>query len=252
VLTCYLDDSGKDPQNLVTTIAGYIARDDAWQSYEEAVEPILSEYGVSILHAKDLRDTVGNFAGWSGIKKQSFVARICMARSGRLTMGLSMSTLKHMYKQRAYESNRKRTVTPYTFCLNVIVEWLLTDIRIGGAVHSDGLALVLECGHENNPEAQEQFNDIRERHKLHDVLRSISFVPKEACIAIQLAGLFAFYSRRDSNSMIRAKNRGKSVYEVDFMLKIITSDLPHRGLVANDFDAGAKGSPFFPFGKPIS
>src|ERR1700721_418925 len=31
MLVCYLDDSGKDPQNPITTVAGYIARETAWQ-----------------------------------------------------------------------------------------------------------------------------------------------------------------------------------------------------------------------------
>lgn len=252
VLTCYLDDSGKDPQNLVTTIAGYIARDDAWKAYEEAVEPIFSEYKVKLLHAKDLHSTDGDFVGWGGIRKQAFIAKLCMARSQRLMMGLSMSTLKSMYKQRAEESTRKRPITPYTFCFNIIIDLIMTDIRIGGAVNSAGVALVLERGHENNNEAEEQFYQIREQHKLHNVLRSISFVPKDACRAIQLADLLAFYSRRDSNALTKAKQKGRSAYEVDFMMKIIASGLPHRSLVANDFDEPSKLAPFFPFGKPIS
>ena len=92
MLTCYLDYSGKDPQNPVTAIAGYIARDDAWKSYEEAVQPIFLDYGVKILHARELYATDGDFSGWSGIKKQSFVAKLCMARAQRLMMGLSMAT----------------------------------------------------------------------------------------------------------------------------------------------------------------
>jgi hypothetical protein len=35
VLICYLDDSGKDPQNPITTLAGYVARDAAWEILSE-------------------------------------------------------------------------------------------------------------------------------------------------------------------------------------------------------------------------
>jgi hypothetical protein len=92
---------------------------------------------------------------------------------------------------------RKRTVTPYTFCFNVIIDWILRDIRIGRLAHAEGVALILECGHENNPEAEEQFHKIRKLHKLENVLPSISFVPKDKCRAIQIADLLAFYSRKD-------------------------------------------------------
>jgi len=74
----------------------------------------------------------------------------------------------------------------------------MRDIVWGGQIRKEGLAFILECGHENNSEAEQTFYSIRERHKeeLGNVLRSISFVPKEHCRAIQVADLLSFYSRR--------------------------------------------------------
>jgi hypothetical protein len=46
VLVCYLDDSGKDPQNRITMVAGYIAKDDQWEAFEVAVELWFTERGV--------------------------------------------------------------------------------------------------------------------------------------------------------------------------------------------------------------
>jgi hypothetical protein len=77
VLTCYLDDSGKDPQNPITTLAGYVARDTAWENFERQAEPIFTEHGVDVLHARKLENTDGDFKGWRKLKKQAFVARIC-------------------------------------------------------------------------------------------------------------------------------------------------------------------------------
>jgi hypothetical protein len=91
VLVCYLDDSGKDPQNPITTVAGYLARDGAWQAFEKEVEPIFAAQRVSILHAKELHDTDGDFKGWSILQKQAFVARISNVSSLHLMMGMSMS-----------------------------------------------------------------------------------------------------------------------------------------------------------------
>jgi hypothetical protein len=39
MLVCYLDDSGKDSQNPITTIAGYVPSEDAWAAFEKEVEP---------------------------------------------------------------------------------------------------------------------------------------------------------------------------------------------------------------------
>ncbi len=241
MLVCYLDDSGKDPQNPVSTIAGYVAREAAWAAFEFEVESWFSEYGVNILHAKDLQDTDGEFSGWPVLKKQAFVSRICQARSPHLMMGMSMSAVKDTYQVRAAESGRKRTVTAYSFCMNVILDWLLRDIRVGEAANTEGLALVLECGHENNSEAEQLFWQVREMHGLEKIFRSISFVPKDGCRAIQLADLLAFYSRREAVALERARRLGEEASPMDTMMRIIAENLPHRGFVATDFGSEAKG-----------
>ncbi len=244
MLVCYLDDSGKDPQNRITTIAGYAATDEQWRGFEIEAEPIFTEYNVKILHATDLHHTENEFAGWPVLRKQSFVARICRALSHHVPLGMSMSALKETYKRRATESDRRRTVTPYTFCSNVIIDWVLTDIRVGRIANSEGVALVLECGNEHNAEAEKNFYDVQKLHGLEKILRSISFVPKEHCRAIQMADLFAFYSRRHGVAMEKApiKERPRVQASPGTMLNIITESVPHRAFVATDFepDSGSR------------
>jgi hypothetical protein len=244
VLVCYLDDSGKDPQNPITTLAGYIARDTAWQAFETEVEHWFTEYGVTTLHAKELQDTDGDFKNWSVLRKHAFISCVCQARVPHLMMGLSMSALKGTYQTRADESDRKRTVTPYTFCFNVLIDWILRDFRTGAVANTEGVAFILECGHENNPEAEKEFGVIRKMHNIEHLLHSISFVPKESCRAIQLADLIAFYSRRDGVAMEKARREGNDSYQMDTMMKIISENLPHRGFVATDFGPNTEGRPF--------
>jgi Protein of unknown function (DUF3800) len=242
VLTCYLDDSGKDPQNRVTTLAGYVARDTAWEKFETQVEPIFDRAKVKVLHARELEESDGDFRGWKVLNKQAFVARMCRTLSDHSMLGVSISVVKDTYKRRAKESGRKRTVTPYTYGFNTIIDWLLRDIRTGRAVWNEGLALVLECGHENNPEAEEQFYKIRKQHTIEHILRSSSFVPKEHCRAIQMADLFAFYTRRDSAALekaFRLRNNPRD-YEPEAMVKIIAERGQFRSFVATDFDPSAR------------
>jgi hypothetical protein len=239
LLICYLDDSGKDPQNPITCVAGYVARDDAWQKFETEVKSIFAEAKVSVLHAKELHDTDGDFKKWTRLQKQAFIARIGQVSARHLMMGMSMSALKGSYRERAIErseeSPSRRTVTPYTFCFQVIVDWMLRDIRIGRAVNTEGVGLVLESGHENNAEAENEFYWVREHYKLQHVLKSISFVPKDSCRAIQLADLLAFYSRRDGVAFVRAQDDERETYEMDIMLKVILESVPHLGFVATEF-----------------
>jgi hypothetical protein len=161
VLVCYLDDSGKDPQNPITTIAGYAGTDDQWRGFETEVEPTFAEYNVKVLHIRALESTDGEFKGWRKIKKQAFVAKLCGTLSHHALLGMSTSAAKAKYAQRAAESDRKRTITPYAWCFNLIIQWVLTDIRIGRIAHTEGVSFVLEAGHENNVEAENVFHDVR-------------------------------------------------------------------------------------------
>jgi hypothetical protein len=74
-LVCYLDDSGKDPQNPATTLAGYVADESAWAGFEAEIEPLFAKYAVGILHAKELHSTKGDFKNWTVLEKHSFVAQ---------------------------------------------------------------------------------------------------------------------------------------------------------------------------------
>jgi hypothetical protein len=109
----------------------------------------------------------------------------------------------------------------------------------------EGLAYLLECGHENNSEVEKEFAAIKRQHKdIRNLMHSISFVNKDSCRAIQLADLLAFYSRRDSAAQFEARQKGRDSYEIDIMIKIITEGLPHLGFVATDFGPNAAGSRF--------
>jgi hypothetical protein len=237
MLVCYLDDSGKDAQNPITTIAGYLASEDEWAKFETEVEPFFAERNVSVLHAVDLHNTRGEFKGWSVLSKEAFVARISQVAAKHVAFGVSMSAEKGNYKDHAMyrHDTSRQTVAPYTFCFQVIVDWLLRDIRIGKRVHSEGVKFLLEAGHDNNAQAEKEFNWVRDHFKLESVLHSIDFVDKKSCRAIQLADLIAFYSRRDGVDLLKSKAPGAPEYKLDQMIKILCERIPHRGFVATDF-----------------
>ena len=199
MFVCYLDDSGKDPKNPITTLAGYVARDAAWSLFERNVEPVFKEFGVEVLHARDLHNTDCDFKGWKRVKKEKFVSRVCEAMAPNVPFGISFSVNKEIYEVRRKEARREESLekglemhSPYTYCLHVIIDWLLKQPEIRAV----GVSFVLECGHENNTEARLLFEEVKRRHGLEGVLGTISFHAKQDSYAIQLADLFAYYSRR--------------------------------------------------------
>ncbi len=236
MLVCYLDDSGKDPQNPATTLAGYVAKEDQWQDFEIAVEPVFADKGVRILTAKDLHKTDGEFKGWRVLEKQAFVARICQAMTPRLALGVSMSAHKVNFAQRANERGRKRPVTAYTICFNTILDYLLKSVLLGRLIHTEGISFILECGNENNMELEQRFYEIRTKYHLETIFRSICFVPKDACRAIQVADLLAFYTRREARALI---SKGRNI-KSEPMMNFIGGSVPLWSYVALDVEHGKR------------
>ena len=246
MIVSYLDDSGKDPQNPITSLGGYAASEETWAAFEQAAEPIFQKYiGEKPLHAKDLYHGEDVYKGWKVLEKQSFVSQLCLKlyNLGPL-FGVSFSVQKAGYATRAAEAVkrglRKRTVTPYTYCMTAILNWMLLDIQLGKSVNEDGLALILECGNEHNEEARQSLEVIKKLHNL-DQVKSLSFVPKSACRAIQMADLFVYYTRRHNRNV---KIAGQEP-PVDPVLRVILEGLRCRTFVATDFGPDIKASRFF-------
>lgn len=244
VLVCYLDDSGDDQNNPITTLAGFVAKEDGWRAFETAVEPHFLEYGVRVLHTKDLHHTHGEFKSWKVLKKQFFVNRICRELSSTIVQGITMSVVRGTYKVRAEEYKRKRTITPYSNCFNVILDWVLSGAVAGRLAHEEGVAFILETGHRNNAETEWLFNGIRSTFALESVLRSISFVGKNECRAIQMADLIAFYSRKHVVAQLKAHEKQQPEPQ-EPMMNLIAGSVPIRSFVATDFGAAAKELPYW-------
>jgi hypothetical protein len=246
LLVAQLDDSGSDPQNPITCLAGYAASEETWAQFESEAEPIFQEYiGGLPLHAMDMHQGKPPYDGWKVLKKQAFVAKLCLVLYPHKPFGVSFSVLKASYAIRATEALkrglRKRTVTPHTFCAEAILNWLLLDPVYGKMANEVGLAIIMESGNAHNQEAKQAIDRIIEIHGLHTV-KSVSFVHKQACRAIQMADLLAFYTRRHT---LKTDQETRQEPEVDPVLKVLLENLRKRSFVATDFGPDIKVSRFF-------
>ena len=239
MFVCYLDDSGKDPQNPGTTLAGYVARDTEWHLFEESVGPVFKEYGVEVLHAIDLHNAKSDFEGWSRTEKQKFVSRVYETMIPHIPLGLSVSVLKINYQARREESRAKgmEKSSPYCYCFRVLWDGLLSDrnswvsdeiSQVRDAVRAEGASFILERGHENNTEVKHHFQEVRQRHKLEGVPGLVSFHAKQDSRAIQLADLFAYYSRRNVTNREQGKNGTEPI------LEIICRSIRHHDFLVTD------------------
>lgn len=67
VLKGYFDESGdgKDAKETSVSLAGYVARLEAWQRFEPAWRAVLAEFHLPYLHMADLKSRTGPYASWA-------------------------------------------------------------------------------------------------------------------------------------------------------------------------------------------
>lgn len=194
VFQCYLDDSGTSGLPIVT-MAGFVAHMHLWEELEPKFDEVLERYGVPILHTKEFHDTKGSFAGWSKLKKRTFAEELFTVAHGKM-LGLSMSTRKRAWAEEQKETGQLPSMSAYGVCFSAILMQVVTEPQLGKHLRETGVSFLVESGNKNNAEIEQLFHSLTKMPQFKGCLRSISFINKDACRAIQVADFFAFYSRR--------------------------------------------------------
>jgi len=235
VLVSYLDDSGTDKRASVVTMAGYVARLKDWRRFESKARRLLRRQGIEVLHAKRFQDRDGAFKGWGAAKQLGFVEALyeCAGETGVL-VGFSQSTLKSVYRQRGQETGLNKNRSAYGWCFQMMVERMMKTPAVADLVHKHGMAFVIEAGNTNNGDVEAIFNRYVRTPEfgLAKAFKSITFVPKDSCVAIQFADFLAYYTRRHTEACIAA---GGPLGELPPYIEIAKRYLPHDGFVATDF-----------------
>ena len=233
-LVCYLDDSGTDKANPFVTMAGYVGTVDAWRAFENEARPLLNEFGVSVVHAKEFYSNDNEYEGWSIDKRCDFIRRINAVLAPRVGLAVSFSTLKGNFVE-SPDPNRPRKQSPYGFCFQGLFEMLLRDDGFARTVKLPGVSIsfVIEDGNPHNNEIQLNYERIKTEHKTAlPFLGEMTIEKKASSIAIQMADLFAFFTRRQTiaserNSRVPVKN--------DRYLKILRQGIRDLGHAATGF-----------------
>jgi hypothetical protein len=222
VLACYLDDSDAVTSKALT-IAGYVAHEEGWLRFEQVAEALCDEYGVGLIRGRQIDGRKDCFKGWSLPKCERFLDQLGTALVGNVLFGIGRSIGKDNYKLRrrqlmTLDNVHRRTfssMSAFGFCFAS----LLLDLRENGAhgvsdeVKQDGIAFMLESGSANNPDIF-RYLDAERRNGNINVNVTATEVDKRSCRAIQMADLYAFYSRRRANQFARFKGKLEFVTDI--------------------------------------
>lgn len=222
VFQCYLDDSATSGLPVVS-MAGFVASVRLWEEMEPIFNGILDHYGVSILHAKQFHDTDGCFKGWRKVKKHTLVEELFGAAHGKV-LGLSVTLRKSSFEAEKKKTQLLPNQSAIGICFSSILIRVCGEPQLGASIRRDGVSFLVESGNKNNDEIRHFFDTYAKHSQFSGFLRSLTFIPKTACRAIQLADFFAFYCRRLAGNHDRFD--GKLTLPMESYLAIIHKHVP--------------------------
>lgn len=227
VFVCYLDDSDAE-QSSVITLAGYIQSLVDWEKFESHAEAVCREYGVDVLHAKEFHGTKGCFEGWTYKKKSRFIEDLYSTSPDML--GISVSVGKANFRKRQKELGFAPSLSAYGYAFHQVATGFIHSKFSKKQIDEQGLSLVVETGHKNNGDLERTFHQIKKDPMHRGCLKSLSFSGKHESRAIQLADLYAFYSRRQSAKVdALPRDASEAVIQAgqEKMFSLITFQCPH-------------------------
>lgn len=239
-LICYLDDSGGDGDVPAITIGGYIAGLRAWQEIEPAARALFDSEGVDYLHGKRFHHSKGPFKGWGQGKKIAFVQKLYAILRPLAVAGVGFSAIKSELKRRNAETGLNKHTSTYGFAFLGLANLLLQDKGLRSWIESmDGmdLSFVVEAGHKNDGDLIRIFNEVKaslqERDGLGHKFKSMSFVDKKSCTAVQMADFLVYHITRQVTAI--EKNNRKPVPRTPVMAEIFNSEIRHITATATHF-----------------
>lgn len=180
----YFDESGTHgAESPVVIVAGFIATVEQWDAYERDLAPLLTEYGVKKFHAKDFRQTKGDFKGWSSAKKAKFNSRFLRLADEHLACGISAVLSSDAYRLIYRAGDFLRTARPdtqYGLCVRAVLWKAIVFMK--DRKQDWPLSMIFERGTGHEGDAIRIFNEVEDGllPEYEGLFRPIAFDTKAA------------------------------------------------------------------------
>jgi hypothetical protein len=168
IFTAHLDESGTHGGSPITLMSAVLGSARQWQNFEKEYAKLRRRYGFSVFHAKEYRDTDGEFMNWSRVTKHQFALEFFAIVDDKLSGGVSAFLKNEDYD--AYylgcdKPRKTRLDTKYAICFRAVLSMLVAQMekRQRPGKNLNPLYLVLERGAKNAGDAVRIFKWIKQR-----------------------------------------------------------------------------------------
>lgn len=188
---------------------------------------------VTYIRGRDLWANDGDYADWHWDDKLQFVTKLNTVLAPRVGLGLSFGTLKHQFVGR--QQGRIRIQSPFGFCFEMLFHALLKDEGFNQVVTNPGvdLSFVIEEGNFNNGEIFQRYQRLKIEHGSRlPFFSGMAFADKKSSIAIQMADLYAFLTRRHREAVEKNNRQPVDIHPLLAALRLNIRDI---GRASTDF-----------------
>lgn len=143
MLVAYFDESGSCDETdrprgetAVFAVAGYVARVEQWESFEQVWKSALYECGIeSPFHMSEYESRKGQYASWNNEKRVAAINRLATIINAHVEVGVGRAVIVSDYRALIREEKElvagleldNDFIRPHAFCLRMALEWLLLD-----------------------------------------------------------------------------------------------------------------------------
>jgi len=196
IFTAHIDESGTHGGSPITVMAAAFGSAKQWQRFEIEYAKMRKRHGFEIFHAKEWKDSDGEFKGWPRQKKYEFAIEFTNLIGNTLAASI-VAHLKNDEYDKYYLTNdrprKARWDTKYAICFRAVLSLLFTEM--GKRQHpKNQLHIIIERGAKNAGDAVRIFNWIKDEadSETSAAIPSISFADKKGCPPLAAADFLAY------------------------------------------------------------
>lgn len=195
LITAYIDESGTHNSG-VTVLFVVAGNAEQWANYESETKTLFKRTGISVYHAKELKDSDGDFRAWKVRQKGKFIDDFADIINRTLELSFSVVLRDDEYEEYyAKGLQRLHSVknTRYGICFRAAVSTMLKAAQEWKTnTWPDGERLIdfiAEDGHVNQESTLALYSSIKTHvdEDIRKMLGTLSFKSKRDCLPIAAA-----------------------------------------------------------------
>jgi hypothetical protein len=169
-------------------MGGIVGRVGQLAYFDKKWRKMLRRENISYFHTKSMRDSDGDFAGWSRDRKAKLVNKAGDNIKAGTMFGFSIMLKKGEYLEHYRNAERPKKVqldTMYALCFRFCAIYVADLIQKTFPSADLSLNFILESGAKNSGDAERIFKELKKEDAYKNIFNSIAFAGKEDHYALQ-------------------------------------------------------------------